>query len=56
MTTSTKHEPSQRAVATASLTKATRLTGEAQRKALTKHAAMVWQAKTCTLVTHTTRF
>lgn len=55
-TPTNKRQPSPRALATASLTQATRLTGEAERKALTKHAAMVWQAKTCTLVSRTTRF
>ncbi|WP_161605529.1 hypothetical protein [Pimelobacter simplex] len=49
-------QPSPRALATASLTKATRLTGEARREALTKHAAMVWPSKSCTLTAKTSRF
>lgn len=55
-TPTTKHQPSQRALATASLTKATRLTGDAERKALRKHAALVWPIKTCTITSHTMRF
>lgn len=56
-TTPTMRQPSQRALATASLTKALRLDGDAQRKALREHAdRYLMTTKTCTLVSRATRF
>jgi len=49
------HQPSPRAIATRSLTAATRLKGKDRTEALQQHAAMVWPTQSCTLTGRTTR-